>query len=322
MRPLFTLSARWVVMCCCLVFSVALLGATVRLLPWLAAKEVPLRTSLVFAEVLAARGAEVAVLVGFPVGAAIAAALFVERGEARALAALGVGPSRLIVGMGPLAVAAVLCSIVMARPKASAADEFVGKLVGSGRSVCRGEGAPTRVDVPLVSLSWLCLATGPRLVGAVPGLRRDLWFAAAELRAAPGGRGLIVDDLRVVGRDPDLSLHAGSARISVLPRGPRAPRPGEGLRGVLTGLVAAATALSSAWAVLRGNASWPIGAAAASGAAALATVALLRGLDDGQAGVAMHALAVPAAAAVALLLQAGLAALRPFVSSHVAGRKA
>jgi hypothetical protein len=320
MRPLFTLSARWVLVCCCLVFSVALVGASVRLLPWLVARDVPLETSLVFAEVLAARGAEVAVLIGLPVGTAIAAALFVERGEARALAALGVRPLRLAAGLVPLAVATVLSSIAVARStETPTTNEFVGRLVGSGRRVCAGARPPRRVDVPLVSMSWLCFATGPRLVGAVPGLRSELWFTAADLRGFAGERGLIVDDLRVVGPNLGLSLHATEARVSGLPGGPGARRPGGALRGLLTGLVATATALASAWGVLRRNPQGPSRAAAAAGAAALATIALLRSLDDGQAGVAAHALAVPVGAVMALLLQA---AARPFPSSHIAGRKA
>lgn len=319
MRPLFTLSARWVFLCCCFVFSLGLLAAVVRLLPWLAAKEVPLQTSLVFAEVLVARGAEVAALVGFPVGAAIAAALFVERGEARALAALGVPPSRLIVGLGPLVAAAVVCSIAAApSTESTTTDEFVGELVDSGRSVCAKAQAPGRVDVPLVSLSWLCLANGPRLVGAVPGLRSEMWFAAADIRAAAGGRGMLVDDLRVVGRNPEVSMHAGTARISGLPGGSRGRHHSGRFRGLLIGLVATATALSSAWAVLRAEVPWPTRAAAASGAAALVMVALLRALDESRAGTGMHALAVPAGAAVALLLQA---AVRPFRAATLRGER-
>jgi hypothetical protein len=88
---------------------------------------------------------------------------------------------------------------------------------------------------------------------------------------------------------------------------------------LLTGLIATGTGLSSAWAVLRGNVEWPTWAAAASGAAALVTVGLVRVLDRDQAGAAIHGLLVPAGALVALLLHA---AVRLFSSSHIAGRKA
>ncbi|HVW30851.1 MAG TPA: hypothetical protein VHC69_36085 [Polyangiaceae bacterium] len=318
MRPLFTLSARWVLLSCGLVFSVALLGALVRLLPWLVAKEVPLGTSMVFAEALVASGAEVALLVGFPVGAAIAAARWVERGEARALAALGARPLRLGAALVPIAIAGVVASMGVTRSSEStAAAQLMGRLVRSARLACSREGAPQRVDVPLVSSSWLCFATGPRIVGAVPGLAAGLWFTGGDLRVAADERALVIDDLHIAGAG--ISMRAASARISGLPGWPRARRLGGLLRGALTGSIAAATALAAVWAVLRANISWPVAAAAASGAAALGTVALVKALDDVQAGVGAYWLAVPSGALLALLLHC---AVQPIARSRIAWRKA
>jgi len=320
MRPLFTLSARWVLRSCALILGVALLAALVRLLPWLVAKQVPLRVSFVFAELLAARGAEIAALVGVPVGTATAAALFVERGEARALAALGVRPLQVTMGLAPLGVAVVLSSIAVARlTESTSAARFAIELAGSGRAACAGSRAPRRVDLPLLSLSWLCFATGPRLVGTIPGRSGGLWFTGSALRGTSEERALVVDDLRLVGPGVGVSLHAGTARVSGLPGWPQVRRLSGVRRGMLSGFVAVATALTSAWTVLRRDTPWPIWAAAAAGTAAIATVALLRALDDARASAATYAVAVPVGALVALLLHAGTG---PLLRSRIAGRKA
>ena len=72
------------------VLGIALGAGLVRLLPWLLSPEVPLRVALPFAKALTAVAIETAFFVGVPIGFCFAAAQSVERGEARALFALGV----------------------------------------------------------------------------------------------------------------------------------------------------------------------------------------------------------------------------------------
>ena len=137
MRPLLTLSARWVVSSCALVFSVALFGGLVRLMPWLFSRDVPVGVAVPFAELLVARGTEIAALVGVPMGIGIAAALFVERGEARALESLGAHPLRVTAGLLPLGLAVLVTAAVLARStELETPRRFATMLVGSGRRAC------------------------------------------------------------------------------------------------------------------------------------------------------------------------------------------
>src|SRR5262249_11901340 len=80
------------------VVVLAVLGGLVRVLPWLAAPDVPLRVAGPFARGLLAVGLETTLLVAPPIGWALGAAGLVERGEARAFFATGVGPGRLLRG--------------------------------------------------------------------------------------------------------------------------------------------------------------------------------------------------------------------------------
>ena len=70
----------------------------VRLLPWLTSPEVPLRVAIPFARALAAVAIETSVVVGLPIGFGVAAAVVSDRGESRAMHALGASPFDVIGG--------------------------------------------------------------------------------------------------------------------------------------------------------------------------------------------------------------------------------
>src|SRR5512143_2958280 len=93
------------------VLALACSGGLVRLLPWLLAPEVPFEVTLPFARALGASATETAFLFGVPLGFGLAAASFVERGEARALAALGASPYLIAGSIAPHAAAAALVSL-------------------------------------------------------------------------------------------------------------------------------------------------------------------------------------------------------------------
>src|SRR5580692_2034193 len=88
---------------------VGLLAGAVRVLPWLLDPAVPWRVAQPFARGLAAIAIEAALLVGWPIGWALACFRFVERGEARVLQTLGQPPletvARLLPRGAPLAMA-------------------------------------------------------------------------------------------------------------------------------------------------------------------------------------------------------------------------
>src|SRR5580692_2421257 len=84
---------------------VAGVGGAVRLLPWLLDPGVTFRLALPFARGLLALALEAALVVGWPIGWALATAEFVARGEARALATLGDSPAAATLRLLPQAAA-------------------------------------------------------------------------------------------------------------------------------------------------------------------------------------------------------------------------
>src|SRR5215469_9509650 len=80
--------------------AIALAGfvaGAVRVLPWLLDPAVPWPTAAPFARGLAAVAIEAALLVGWPVGWALACFRYVESGEARVLLTLGERPSGTVL---------------------------------------------------------------------------------------------------------------------------------------------------------------------------------------------------------------------------------
>ena len=115
------------------------LGGAVRLLPWLLDPAVTFRLAMPFARGLLALACEAALLVGWPIGWALAAAALVERGEARALATLGESPTQAVVRLGPQA-AAFACALglvsFLGGREASEPGEGLTDLVERGRETC------------------------------------------------------------------------------------------------------------------------------------------------------------------------------------------
>jgi hypothetical protein len=322
MRPLLTLSARWVLIAWALVLAIGCASGFVRILPWLLARQVPFALILPFGRVLASRGLEVSILVGLPTGIAIAAALFVERGEARSLQALGVRPIALVGALVPLGLAAVAASVLVAgAAEAPAPGRLAAGLLDAGRNACANARASRRVDVPLLSLAWLCFERGPRLAGAVPGLHGGFWFTGSDLRPESELRAVQIEDLRLVGALSGLrlALHARDARLSGLPGWGHSRRVDGPLRGVIVGAAALVTALCSAWAIVRAAISHPLWAVAAAGAASLVALAAIRFLDGKGAVAAVYPLVLPSGGLSALVLfWLGARGFR----WHIAGRKA
>ncbi len=282
MRPLLALSVRWSVTMGLGVLSLGIAAGTIRLLPWLIAPGVPLRLCVPFAELLAGAALEAALLVGLPVGICIGAALFVERGEARAFAALGLSPLvviRSMVGLSVVVAAAYTWSASLVDPESPGV--LARRLVEAGESSCR-DAHGGRVDVPLVGVSWLCFAT-PRVSGRILGVRSEAWFSATALRPDDDLGSVDLDDVHVAGKlgsaGPPVSLHASRVRIHGLSRFGR-PRSFSGhIRGFLVVSSALAAALLAAWFVVRDAIGAPILAAAVAGASAASMLGALHALD-------------------------------------------
>lgn len=150
----------------------ALGAAAVRVLPWMLDPRVPWTVLAPFARSIALLGCEAALLVGVPVGWALAGAHAVETGEARVFLLLGEPTYKTVLrAWRPVvALSVVLAFVSLAGGKdASAPGGVVTELVERGRVSCAAASAPGTEVVPFLSAVWLCApARAPRLVAQAP----------------------------------------------------------------------------------------------------------------------------------------------------------
>lgn len=282
MRALIALTAKSVAAVAAVVVLVGLVGASVRLLPWLVAPAVPWRLALPFARGLLSAVVEAAVLLGLPIGAAMGAAVFVERGEARAMLALGVRPARMVLALaGPgLLVIPFWAGVAALEGAPGSPGRLAAHLVEAGRALC-SRSEHRVVDVPLLSVTWLCLKGGPRLAGRVPGAGGGLWFSAGSLDTAEDLRSFVLERVHLAGRfdGQPVRIRAREVRVRGLPSFGEGAR---GLSGALRGAVLAASALMSglctAWLVVRAG-SRLLAAVAVAAAAAITMLVVLHATD-------------------------------------------
>jgi hypothetical protein len=289
------------------VLALALAAGLVRLLPWLVSPEVPLRVSLPFAQALAALAVETAFFVGLPLGFALAAAELVDRGEARALWALGASPLQIVLGSAPhaLVLAAVALGSALSWGRdASVPGRFARQLVEQARASCASTERPRTALVPMVGVTWLCVpGRTPRVVGTLPGFGDRAWFSASELGPSDDLRSFELSDLRIVTRKTEahaaLRLHVGRATISGLEPWGRPAKLESLPRALLVVPTSIALGLLAAWlGLLRADGS-RLSALLVCGAGALAALSTLHTLDKGSLPNAAYAL-VPAAGLAAM----------------------
>lgn len=178
-----------------LVMTAAVVSAGVRILPWVLDPTIAWATLAPFAKSLVALAIEAAILVGWPVGWAIATQRLVERGEATVLATLGEAPPTTLKRLLPqgLAIAVVLslASGLLGR-EAAAPGRVVNALLGKGRTACESAKGPETFGVPFASATWLCAPPAPpRIVGRAP--------IGAVAFSATGAH--VTDDLRRIDLD-------------------------------------------------------------------------------------------------------------------------
>lgn len=202
-RPVLRLAAT----VAALVFAVAIVAGAVRLLPLAFAPDVPGALVPPLAAGVALVGVELALFVAPPVAFAVAAGMLVARGDFRGLAALGVGPRRLVASSWPiiaaLAAASACASFTWGRSAAAPGDAMAA-LVARGREACARPTSPRAIAVPLTGVSWACFPSeAPRAIVAASGGV----VTASALALSPDARSLH-------GRDVTLSL-GGAAPITI-----------------------------------------------------------------------------------------------------------
>lgn len=219
---------RHVALATALAAFVAGLGAAVRLLPLALDPALPAAAFAPFARSLFALAIEVSLLLGISGGVASSLFALGDRGDGRALAALGERPLRTVARTGPALVPFVLllggASYLFGRD-AGAPGRVLGEIITRGEQHCLAterSGPPNTVVLPFVPLVWLC-APGqtPRLagrtpVGAVPLTARNIHLSGDLARISLDDSRLLFDGGPGATSGP-LQLHAQQFSIAGLP---------------------------------------------------------------------------------------------------------
>ena len=326
--PIAPVALRGALVASLLVLLAALVGAAVRLLPWVLDPTIPWATLAPFARSLLAVAVEAAVLTGWPVGWALAAARLVERGEARVLASLGERPSHTLLRLAPQAAVFVallaFTSVALGRD-AAAPGRIVGALLAEGRAACDVPvEAPATHAVPFVSATWLCAqGSAPRLAGRTP--IGGLLFTATGASVSDDLRRIDLDDARLAvaattKNEPNLTfrVHVRTLTLRGLAPFAQASSLPPWLRAlvVTTSGLAAASAAVFALLELRRRRVGTVAAVAIGAAGPLAALGALRGLElrvpeVASGGWLFAFVLVPIAAVLAVAAAAALAALLP-----------
>lgn len=294
---------------------VGLLAGSVRILPWLLDPAVPWRVAQPFARGLAAVSIEAALLVGWPIGWALACFRFVERGEARVLQTLGQRPLetvvRLIPGGAPLALALAGVALVYGSD-ASAPGRVVTDLIGQARASCEAASHPVTYSIPFTDLTWLCAPDRPpRVVGSGPGPMASITLSAKAARVAGDFRALHLDDARVlVPSTPPVLVQVGSLSLHGMAPWARASILSAPARALVMGLTAWLSASVAAFVILRRAAAARAHALVLGAAGPIAALGLVRLLETSNARALAFALVPPAGAAAALVAGALVPRLR------------
>jgi hypothetical protein len=295
------------------ILAVATLAGAIRVLPWIVAPNVPLRVALPFARALFAVGLETTLLCAPPIGWALAAATLVERGEARALFATGVGPARIVratalpaLGFATLAALSALAW----GTEAAAPGRLARSLVEQSRRACAGEVAPRAAYIPFVGVTWLCFEQNqPRLSGTLPGGSGT--FTAADLAISDDLRSLDFDDMRLsFGEAGSIKVSARQAHVTGLSPWGRASNLRPAVRAVLLSGAGTAFAFLAALYVLSRSVANRFASLVVGGAGPAAALLVLSRLEQGDHGAWAYA-SVPLAGMAALAAAAfALAYLR------------
>lgn len=283
----------------------AVLAGGVRLMPWLLDPVVPWRVASPFARGLAAVALETALLVGWPVGWALAACRFVETGEGRVLLTLGERPARTLARLAPQGAVFALGLAAVALVyggDASAPGRLATELVAQGKASCARAAAPKTYAIPFTDLTWLCAPDRPpRLVGRGPGAMRAAVLTASDARIAGDFRSLELDDARLLleGAPAPVAVHVSSLSLRGMPPWAQASTLPPWMRALLLALTASASAVLASLALLRRAARSRLAALVLGACGPCAALGLLRLLERADAAPWRYVL-VPVAASAAI----------------------
>ncbi len=284
------------------ILGVATIAGAIRVLPWILAPNVPATVALPFARALFAVGLETTLLAAPPIGWALASATLVERGEARALFALGQSPLRVVrttaLPAAGFAALAALSALAWGT-EAAAPGRLARSLIDEARHSCAGAVVPRAAEVPFVGVTWLCFkGRQPRIAGTLPGGGGA--FSAANLDVSDDLRSLRFSDMGLLlGESGDLKVRVREASVQGLSPWGRASNLRPPVRALLLSSTGTALALLAALYVLTRSLSHRLTSLALGGVGPLAALLVLSRLEQGDHGPWVY-LWVPAAGLLAL----------------------
>ncbi len=220
------------------VLILAAFGVILVILPWLRAPDVSRAVIFPIFLVVFGKSAELAFLVGMPIGFALGARRLVRAAEA-----LG-SPVEKIAGSHWRLVLTVSCAMgamlgVTGQAYVNYWSLVPGRMarsaLASARERCLEDPGAPGARIPLLGATWICNKSQlPRLVGTLPGSRLRGSFSAGDVRVSDDLLTVELDDVRLgvrpTGQIPTLqlrTLHASvhgvravfrPARLSALPR--------------------------------------------------------------------------------------------------------
>jgi len=293
-HPLSPQAVRTVMVCCGGLIGAALFAGAVRIVPWLLDPNVPMRVALPFVRGVIELAVEAAVLVGWPLGWALASHRFAERGEARAMMLLGETPFQAAAAQWrtalPCALVLGLASIMGARD-ASAPGAMAQDLLMQGRAACSHAAAPTTYAVPFVSVTWLCTpGSPPRLYGSGPGALHAIAFSAKEARIADDMRRIELDDARfsLPPKGFPIDVHAQTVVIRGMAPWTHPSNVPPLLRALVVELAAALAALAAIACGLTRLVRGTFAAVCVGASGALASLGLMRAMERANAPAAVY----------------------------------
>jgi hypothetical protein len=299
--------------------GVALVAGSLRVLPVLLAPQVPLGMAFSLGRSVALVGLEVALFVAPPIAWALAASRLVERGDVRALSAIGVSSSRVVLGSTPiaaiLALSVAIASFAWGR-EAAAPGRLSRALLQQAREACDSAVAPAAADLPLFGLSWVCLpGAPPRVIGVAPFGAEPAYFAATSVDLADDLRTLRLKGLEMLLPAPDggagtIHVSVDSATITGLAPSTRASNLRPLIRGTLLGVSALLLTAFAGLGVVSRSITSPAAAIALGIAGPLASLAVFGALERSPSHPLVY-LMVPLAGVAAILLATN-ALVRPF----------
>jgi hypothetical protein len=294
----------------CAVGVAGFVGGAVRLLPWLLDPRVPWTVAEPFTRTLAALSAESALLVGWPLGWALACVPFATSWPN----GFGERPKSALARLAPQGIAFTVllmgASFAWGR-HTRAPGEVANELLRRARSSCAASPVPVGYEVPFTKLTWLCAKDRePRLIGSLDHAA----FSARFAELSPDFRSVDLEDARVRLAGADRTVASIAVRVSSLTLRGMAPWAHTALlpasaRALVLATTAWIDALASAGAVLLGAARTRLAAFCVALSGSLSALWLMRLLERSALHAASFALVPLASGAIVLVVSGTVARL-------------